>query len=369
MKKKLFLSLICPQVYPLFNPAVKAQFGGAEIQMSHLAKKLVGQNEIENVSLLVADYEQPELEVRENIHFFKALLSKKNTFSQITHFFLSLHKPQTDVFLQVTLTPFSGLIALYCRLIGTKFVYWVASDADTDGTLPFAANPIKKFLSELVFTFSNLIIVQNQKQKENLRKKGFDSLLISSFYAMSQTPPAEKKPEFHLWVARSAPLKRAELFIELASYFPTEKFVMICQKSSEGSQEYYDELQAKAAKLANFEFIKYVPVDANMSDYFKKAKTFTNTSTFEGVPTTFIEASKNSTPILALNINPDSMFDHYQCGFFCQNSMEILKEKLQFLLDNENIYGEMAQKSFAYAQENHNLELNTEKLVKAILAF
>jgi glycosyltransferase involved in cell wall biosynthesis len=157
------------------------------------------------------------------------------------------------------------------------------------------------------------------------------------------------------------------LFMETAKAFPGESFIMVCMKSTFATQEYYDGLIEKASKIKNLQFIEHVTAGGDaMNELYKYAKIFYNTSVFEGLPTTFIQAGKNMTPIISLNINPEQFLDIYKCGFFCENKLEYLYSNVEKLLNNKDLIKEMSINSLRYVEENHNLKKNIKKLINLI---
>jgi glycosyltransferase involved in cell wall biosynthesis len=61
MQKRIKVCLVSPYSYPLFNPECKGAFGGSEVRVSIIAKRLALNPELD-VSLIVFDHGQPEVE-------------------------------------------------------------------------------------------------------------------------------------------------------------------------------------------------------------------------------------------------------------------------------------------------------------------
>jgi hypothetical protein len=75
--KKIRVCFISPKAYPIFNPEVKSVFGGAEVDTCMIATELA-KDEAFVVSFIVADYGQPQEEVRENVRILKGLDFRQN---------------------------------------------------------------------------------------------------------------------------------------------------------------------------------------------------------------------------------------------------------------------------------------------------
>lgn len=364
MGNKRKICFIAPKAYPLFNESVKAVFGGAEVQLTMLAKEL-GLNSDYEVDFMVADYGQSDIEQYNDVTVWKSLDFKSSLFKQFITFFYALKKIDADVYIQRTLSLFSGIIGIMCRIRKKKFVYMVAHDNEVDGTHKlFQSNFLTTTLANLVFKKSDVIITQNSYQKSLLEKKGIRTELFKSSYKIENVDRSDKAG-YHLWVSRSDRWKRPELFIKLARELEDESFVMVCPKSTDSNNVYYENLCRTANEVKNLKFIQYVPF-SEIGNYFKNALTFVNTSTQEGFPNTFIQAAINKIPVVSLNVNPDNFINTLECGFYCKDSFEKLKDALINLVSDDELYNRLSQNIYKYAEDNHDIK-NNAKLLKALI--
>jgi hypothetical protein len=362
MKKKI--CFISPHAYALFNPKINSTFGGAEVQMS-LISKAISKNKNFDVNLMVADYGQKDIEKFEKVKIWNSMNLNNTTFNQAKSFFKVFKKINADVYIQRTLTRFSGLIAIYCKLTKKKFIYMVANDGETDESHRLYSTFLNKILSRLVFRFAKKIIVQNQYQKKALEKKYNPEkiILIKSLYNMHK--PIFKKKENILWVGRlDNQYKRPEIFLKLANQFPDEKFVMI-SPIADGQEKTFKNIKKTALKIKNLEFIEYVPFK-NIQKYFDNAKIFVNTSIQEGFPNTFIQAGMGKTPILSLNVNPNKFITKYNCGYYCNNSYENIVKNLKKLLKNKNDLKNKGNNVFIYVKNNHDINKKIMEMTKLL---
>jgi glycosyltransferase involved in cell wall biosynthesis len=65
-----------------------------------------------------------------------------------------------------------------------------------------------------------------------------------------------------------------------------------------GDDSYYRGIRAQAAALPNVEFKGFLPL-AQADSYFDRARVFVNTSTYEGMPNTFMQAWARGVPTVA----------------------------------------------------------------------
>ena len=355
------ICFIAPKAYPLFNSEVKSSFGGAQVQFSLLAKELAKNKDLK-IHFMVADYGQKDVENYDRINVWNSLNFKSIITKQIYKFLKIFNRIDADIYVQRGLSIFSGLIAIYCKLKKKKFIYMVAHDRETDETHNAFNSRIRNFFANLVFKYSNLIITQNKYQKENLEKKGIKSTIIKSSYPIKEK--ISNKKNYILWVGRSEPWKRPKLFLKLAERNPKENFIMICPPST-----YNPKLSRIIKKMAcimrNLKFIEFVPFN-KIDTYFQEAKIFINTSDQEGFPNTFVQAAKNKTPIISLNVNPDDFLDKYNCGFCCNDNFDELNKKLNELMKDEKLYNKMSNNAFKYTKENHDIKKNAKQFYELI---
>jgi glycosyltransferase involved in cell wall biosynthesis len=169
--------------------------------------------------------------------------------------------------------------------------------------------------------------------------------------------------ELILWVGRSDRMKRPDLFIDLATRLPQERFLMICQRAT--GDEDYPALVDRARAVPNLRFIDRVPFD-QIDPWFQRAKVFVNTSDSEGFPNTFIQAASQAVAILSLNANPDSFLTQYQCGLCAEGSVDRLAEGLRFLLERDR-FVELGRNSRRYVEQAHDIRLIVEKYRHVLL--
>lgn len=358
------ICFISPKAYSLFNPEVEGNFGGAEVQLSLMAKELLRQNRNLEISFIVGDYGQQNVEVYDGIKIYKSLKKRVNPISKIMDFFNVFRHIDADIYIQRVLREESVFMAAYCRLRGKKFVYMVANDGETDGTHKRLSNLLKRKLMEKVFVWANIVITQNMYQKQSLELKGIKSLLIKSGYLIPNSINISDR-SYHLWVGRSDSIKRPHLFIEIARNFPTEQFLLICPKSTYSSEQEYSDLLKNIKKQSNVKFVNYVPFH-QIDTYFKDALTFINTSENEGYPNTFVQAAKNAVPILSLNVNPNNFLEEYNCGYYCAGNLLHLINQLKLITENSTLWKKLSKNAYHYAKENHNLSQNTAAFLLAL---
>lgn len=361
--KKNKISFHSTYSYPLFNTESKVKHGGAEIQVSFIAKELAKDKKNE-VLCLVGDFGQEKTEIFDEIKVIKTFNpGTKSIFIELISsffYFLKLIKHNPSVLISSGAGSLVGVIALYKVLFRKKLIYRVSHKMDTDKTW------VKKnklgFLFEFALKNADKIVCQAKYQTTLLKENyGLSSDIIPNFYQISENKKNKKNTV--LFVARCEEWKNPNLFIQLAKQNKKVNFVMICPPSKDLA--FFEEINTKASVINNLQFIKKVPFN-QIQKYFDEASIFVNLSDFEGFPNTFIQAGIAKTPILSLSVNPDDFINTYDCGFVCDNNFEILNKNLNILLENNAVWKQKSENSFSYVNENHNIKLNFEKYKQII---
>lgn len=361
--------------YHLFNPASNSRFGGSETQLYYLATELAKDSTFD-VNFLVGDFGQKKEEKIEGVKVYRTLKLKKRPklFSGIILLFSLLVrflKIDADIYIQRAVGVETSIIGFFSKIFGKKFIYMVANDEDIGNKIPsyFPKNFFGKLRWKL-FVFglkrADLIFVQHEGQKESLSKNyGKEGIIRKTAFEIDAVD-ASKKDGSILWVGKADKfIKQPEIFIDLAKNFPEQKFILVCPVA--GDKDCFDKIKSLASNEPNIQFIEHVPFN-EIDRYFLKAKVFVNTSSTEGFPNTFIQAAKNKTPILSLNINPGNLLGKYNIGFCSAGNFDNLNKDLEELLRNQGKWEEMSENAYQYAKENHDLKKIVEEDKKIILS-
>jgi glycosyltransferase involved in cell wall biosynthesis len=334
--------------YPLFNPDCTKNFGGAEVECFLLAVELAKDQRYE-VSFIVGDYGQPEEEIRQGVRILKSVNTQKSGMFWIMPLWRALQKANADIYFRQMCSLVTGLTVLFCQIKKKKMVYRTADTKECDGT--YVKESWFRGRAYLwALRRAQGIFCQHIRGQEYLsRMTGQNPLVIGNAHHLPRLEPGERQGV--LWVGRSEPVKRPDLFLRLAQEMPHLHFTMICQEAT-GDKNYHA-LVEQAERIKNLQFIKRVPLH-EIDTYFARACVFANTSDTEGFPNTFIQACKCATPLLSLNVNPDDFITRYQCGLFANGDWEAFKQQLAHLM-NPEAAAPLGSKGRKYVEEKHDL--------------
>jgi glycosyltransferase involved in cell wall biosynthesis len=167
------------------------------------------------------------------------------------------------------------------------------------------------------------------------------------------TSPSIKKSDtpMCIFLGRLDPIKRPEIFCELAKYFPQVDFYLLGKSHFPGR----DEALRSRFKNANIHFMGFDSGELK-KELLRKAWILINTSIYECLPVSFLEACAYKCAILSTQ-NPDDFAKNFGCW---ANDVESLRKSLEFLLENDR-WREFGEKGYNYVRTFHA----TEKVISA----
>jgi glycosyltransferase involved in cell wall biosynthesis len=300
------------------------------------------------------------------IHKIDYQLRILDIFSKIYQIWNAMQIANTPIYFQAGGIP--GIISIFCRLTGRKYIYENASDSLVNRKLVTRKN--KHFSGSMLsigtigywldIKLADAIIVQNQYQLEMLKKNfGKDGILIKM--PIPQKGIYKKaNPPIVLWVGSIADIKQPELFVKLAKALPTARFQMIGGHLS-NEWELYNTIKDAAKNVSNLEFLGVVPFN-EIEEYFGRASILVNTSMFEGFPNAFIQAWMHYLPVVSLCVDPDGLINERMMGF-CSKNMDQLISNVMMLLKDPHLREEMGMNARRYVETEHNIN----KIIKRYL--
>lgn len=358
MKKICIVNL---NVYCLFNPKSVAPMGGAELDMYTLTLAL--KKEKSNVSVITGDWGQEAIEEIDEITIYKSFSLEKKLLNYICapfKFWRSLKKVDADVYISSGAGPEVGVIAFFCTLKKKKFIYRTAHIIDCDGSYVASSGLFGKLYEYGLENAS--LIVTSVKQHGSVLAERYAKLRKRLFHInlgiTSDIAPISDKDAI-LWVARCEKWKNPETYLEIASTFPQESFVMICPKQNK-NPSYFEEIKKRTTSLPNVTFIGFVPFK-DIQPYFDKAKVFINTSDFEGFTYTLIQSGLARTPVVYLNVNPDEVITKHNIGYVAGGDKEKMIRQIRRILDDEKDWKEKSENAFLYVKQNHDMNIVKEQ--------
>lgn len=154
-----------------------------------------------------------------------------------------------------------------------------------------------------------------------------------------------------LCIARLAPPKNSQLFMEIASLLPEYAFFWIGNK-----EEYTGEKPANVFFLGNL---------TNAGAYCEYVDIFLLTSNYEGLPIVVLEAMSFGKPVVASNVGGISeIVVNNENGFTIDNDAELFVQKIKYILDNQTVYTSFSERAQTKFEVNLTVGKMTEKYLE-----
>jgi len=243
--------------------------------------------------------------------------------------------------------------ALYKRLARKRLVFAGASDPDfARGTLP-GMSRWHSMLYRLGLRAADAILVQNQDQLRALaRNFGRDGRLLQNGYGEPTAQPGRFDGHV-LWAATVKPLKRPDFFIELARRVPQRRFVMVGGPGLDpDARAYFDRMMRAAADVPNLQVVGHVPFE-QVGRWFDGTALVINTSEYEGLPNTFMQAWLRGTPTLSF-VRPESTPG--VSGTLACKTLDHMVDETQRLTADRVAWTRASKACRAHFQAHHTIE-------------
>jgi len=303
---KPHVCFVAPHAWPVFSrdPGVQV-VGGAEVQQSILARLLQRAGYL--VSMICLDFGQPQrievdgVTVRSAYRPDAGLPVLRFLHPRLTTMYRTLREVDADLYYHRSAAMLTAVVAEFCRRYGKRSIYAGASDMDfVPGQEPirFARD---RWLYQRGLRAVDAIVAQNPRQVEACRRHyAREAHLIPSCYEL---PPDSRRAqgELVLWCGSVYANKRPDLLLDIARRLPHRRFVMIGGPGHDdepGRKAYFESIRAQAAELRNVECTGFLPL-AQVEPWFDRARMLVNTSVYEGMPNTFMQAWARGIPTLA----------------------------------------------------------------------
>ncbi len=195
-------------------------------------------------------------------------------------------------------------------------------------------------LSQAGLVLSRRIIVQNEEQRENVRRFFFrESYKLPSIFVPPEVGVEKERTPLIVWVGNARNVKRPEEFLSLARRLPNYRFVMVGRKT-EQFMGLVPNLTAMG-EVPHREALKWIA----------RAWVLVNTSEEEGFPNVFLEAWYLRTVVLTYGADPDGLVSS-GLGIKVSGTDEA-EARLRELLSDEDRMETLRERGYMYVVETH----------------
>lgn len=368
------------------NPGATSQlkgnadfFGGAEHRSILLAELLL-HNKLADVTFVTTE-SIPHLSIKTISLLpripFNWLQRLQNRASQYLPFVyspvllkLSEKTWDSDAYIVFGVSTFAYDIFLQCKNRGKKFILVLTSDdclnCDLSPKLIFQRNPFgcPRWIGYALVSQADQIWAQTEVQNEILMNKFHRrGRLITnplSFLLTTQVPPFNQRHGI-LWIGKNNEIKDPRSGLEIAKQIPELPFTFVVNgfKGSELEKEFQ---KLDMPNVTILEKASRKEIEKLMSNH----RLFFNTSQFEGMPNTFLEAWGKGTPILSLRACEYLFKLKKAPGCFAENSREIMISSIQEIYNSPEKWSVLSRQGKEYIEINHSSMTIIQSLSESI---
>lgn len=358
---------VAPRVYLIASGDAAHRFaGGAEVQQTHIARGLVRAGH--EVTVLAGDYGQPDETEIDGIRFIK-LREKGRSIPVLRYFhprltslWQGMQRADADIYYQRCSAAATFVTGLFARVRNKKFVFAAAHDLDlekprTHELFPGRGGWRDRQLYFMGLKMAHAVVAQHPGQQDSYRKwHGRDAVWIPSCSA-SPPNPVNNPSGPVLWVSMIRTWKRPELMFQLAESLPHVRFRMIGGMSSRTNDvesfRLYHELEERARRLPNLEFLGFLPYH-EVDRHFDEASLFINTSDYEGFPNTFLQAWARGIPTVSF-VDCGAEDSQGRIGFVARDQ-EDMRQTVSRLLADRLAWQQESARCQVHFQDKHSVQ-------------
>lgn len=222
----------------------------------------------------------------------------------------------------------------------------------------------------IIFFFSNKIVVQNNDQK-----KYFPKIIHKKIFIIQNMIPDEfiKSPiclnNLNIYkiisVGRLNSQKNYNMLIESIYLVHKIHHNIILDIYGSGEEEQNLTKKIEELGLSNVVFLK--GRSENIVDEYKKHGIFVLSSNFEGMPNTLMEAMGCGLACISTNCKtgPSDLIENNKNGILVDvNNSQQMSNAICYLIDNKKSAQKMAEKAYITIKNNYN----TEKIIKDLIS-
>jgi glycosyltransferase involved in cell wall biosynthesis len=284
---------------------------------------------------------------------------------EAAHIWGALRSVDAGVVVTRAAGPHVGLVGLFARISGKRFVYSSANVSDFNFAV-LAPKRRDRALLRLGIRLANEVVVQSDEQVFLCRRKfGRTPRLIRS--VCEPAPPRAGTREAFLWIGRMVWYKRPEAFLELAKATPEARFwlVGVPVPWAPGGAQLLADVEREARALPNLELLSPRP-RAELMELIGRAVAIVNTADFEGVPNILLEGWARGVQALVLTHDPDQMVERERLGAFAHGDAATLAAEARRMWAQRDEQQEVAAHCRRHVRQNHAADAIAARWAEAL---
>ena len=284
----------------------------------------------------------------------------------------TLNRIKPDIIYHRTGSGHTGICAAYAQKKNIPIVWHVASEMEVTPApeLNWSQHP-HKMLEKKVLEYGvrkmTRIVVQTDTQKDLLKKHyGIEAdLVLPNFHPAPSEKISKTSRCQVLWIANAKLNKQPKLFMDLASdlrHHSDVDFVMMGSPPDEKAER--EHFFSKIDALPNLTYLGKVPQE-QVNARLATGHLLINTSGYEGLSNTFIQAWMRGVPVISLNSNPDNLLTSGKMGECVEGSYSLLKSTVNKYINDDVLRNAVGRESMRVAAITYSMD-NVSRLVNLI---
>jgi len=325
--------------------------GGMEMQQVLLARTLA--KEGYDVSMVVADHGQPDGASWDGITTWRTyardagLPIVRFIHPRWTSVWSALKRADADIYYVSGAGMLLGLVALFARRYHRKLVFRVASTLDCDPATLCVEHLRDRKLYEYGLRHADVVLAQTGEQQAMLKRAYGRECTVAPplAHAGGSGRDFDERDVDVFWVGNLRPLKRPQLFVDLARRLPTLRFAM-AGGPYPGAEAFFEEIRRTAASIPNLHFHGWVAPD-ELHTLYARARVLAGTSETEGFPNIYLQAWSHGMPVVAY-LDPDALIRTHGLGEVVAGPDE-MAAAVRSLIVSRDLWSAVSARSRHYA--------------------
>jgi glycosyltransferase involved in cell wall biosynthesis len=344
--------------------------GGSEYQAHCLATHLHETTDHEVVYLcrkLPTDSTRYGYSIRE----IPTLISSRRfgLFVDAVPLYRSLSEIDPDLIVQRVGCAYTGL-AVYFGKVRRKPTLWhVASDIDVGPNGIAWMKGIRKKIETGIMNYgvrnATCIVAQTRHQATQLHANfgRAATAVIPNFHRVPEAANHKAKKFTVVWISSLKPLKQPETFVRLAQEFAGCDDIVFKMIGKPQDSRWCNEIIQSMEKVPNLEYLGELDVD-EVNTELETAHLLVNTSKYEGLPNTFLQAWMREVPTVSLNVDPDGVMEEFGFGYRVE-VFEALRSRIVDLYKGREHLLQMGKRAREFAVRMYSME-NADRITALI---
>jgi glycosyltransferase involved in cell wall biosynthesis len=345
----------------------EAQMGGSQYQAKLLVDYLLRHYDVDIVYLTTRANPQFRPEGYRIVPFSDHRgVRRYGSFFDVVRLYRALARERPDIILQFVGSAHTGIAALYARRHGCKMIWRVTNDPSVEPERVAWTKPhcwLERRFLNFGIRNATLILAQTDYQRTRLAE-AFPGAPVQVLANFHPAPPDCGRNGAVVkqvaWVANLKPLKNPGAFVRLARRFAHRldvRFVMAggTIDNSDWTREQLEQIAA----TPNLEYRGSLS-QSEVNALLEQTDLFVNTSDYEGLANTFIQAWMRRVPVVSLRVDPDRLLSRGGLGAVTGDE-QALYERVASLLDDPDHCAAIGARARRYALE-HYAEGNIDTL-------